>query len=103
VGDAKLPGDLRDGPARAPDQPDCLLSEFPGVRGSAPRHRELLSEAVASSLSLSTKPGQVHFLLEGDVFTRDVIATWIETKRKKEVDYIRLRPHPSEFYLYYDA
>ena len=43
------------------------------------------------------------FLLEGDVFTRDVIETWIETKRKKEVDYIRLRPHPSEFYLYYDA
>ncbi len=43
------------------------------------------------------------FLLEGDVFTKDVIETWIETKRKKEVDYIRLRPHPSEFYLYYDA
>ncbi|MGH2396369.1 MAG: type I glutamate--ammonia ligase [bacterium] len=43
------------------------------------------------------------FLLEGDVFTRDVIDTWIDTKRKKEVDYIRLRPHPSEFYLYYDA
>jgi hypothetical protein len=59
VGDPKLPGDLRDGPARAPDQPDCLLPEFPGVRGFAPRHRELLSEAVASSLSLSTKPGQV--------------------------------------------
>ncbi len=43
------------------------------------------------------------FLLEGDVFTEDVIETWIETKRKKEVDYVRLRPHPSEFYLYYDA
>lgn len=43
------------------------------------------------------------FLLEGDVFTKDVIETWIDTKRKKEVDYIRLRPHPSEFYLYYDA
>ncbi|MDR7555214.1 MAG: type I glutamate--ammonia ligase [Armatimonadota bacterium] len=43
------------------------------------------------------------FLLEGDVFTKDVIETWIETKRRKEVDYIRLRPHPSEFYLYYDA
>ncbi|MGQ0551408.1 MAG: type I glutamate--ammonia ligase [Armatimonadota bacterium] len=43
------------------------------------------------------------FLLEGDVFTKDVIDTWIDTKRKKEVDYIRLRPHPSEFYLYYDA
>ncbi len=43
------------------------------------------------------------FLLEGDVFTEDIIETWIETKRKKDVDYIRLRPHPSEFYLYYDA
>jgi glutamine synthetase len=43
------------------------------------------------------------FLLEGDVFTKDLIETWITTKRTKEVDYIRLRPHPSEFYLYYDA
>jgi len=43
------------------------------------------------------------FLLEGGVFTEDLIETWIETKRKKDVDYIRLRPHPAEFYLYYDA
>ena len=43
------------------------------------------------------------FLLEGSVFTPDLIETYIETKRKKDVDYIRLRPHPSEFYLYYDA
>ncbi len=43
------------------------------------------------------------FLLEGGVFTEDLIETWIETKRKKDVDYVRLRPHPSEFYLYYDA
>jgi glutamine synthetase len=43
------------------------------------------------------------FLLEGDVFTEDLIETWIETKRKKDVDYVRLRPHPAEFYLYYDA
>jgi glutamine synthetase len=43
------------------------------------------------------------FLLEGGVFTEDLIETWIDTKRKKDVDYIRLRPHPSEFYLYYDA
>jgi glutamine synthetase len=43
------------------------------------------------------------FLLAGDVFTMDVIDTWIATKRAKDVDYIRLRPHPSEFYLYYDA
>jgi len=43
------------------------------------------------------------FLLEGGVFTEDLIETYIETKRKKDVDYIRLRPHPSEFYLYFDA
>jgi glutamine synthetase len=42
------------------------------------------------------------FLLKGDVFTQDVIDTWIDYKRTKEVDAIRLRPHPWEFALYYD-
>ena len=39
---------------------------------------------------------------DSDVFTRDVISTWIWYKREKEVDAIRLRPHPYEFHLYYD-
>jgi glutamine synthetase len=43
------------------------------------------------------------FLLQGDVFTKDVIHTWLEYKRVKEVDAVRLRPHPYEFYLYYDV
>ena len=43
------------------------------------------------------------FLLEGGVFTPDLIETWIAYKRAKEVDAMRLRPHPYEFYLYYDA
>jgi glutamine synthetase len=42
------------------------------------------------------------FLLQGDVFTQDVISTWIWYKREKEVDAMRLRPHPYEFALYYD-
>jgi glutamine synthetase len=42
------------------------------------------------------------FLLRGDVFTTDVIQTWLDYKRKKEVDAIRLRPHPYEYHLYYD-
>jgi glutamine synthetase len=42
------------------------------------------------------------FLLRGDVFTEDVISTWIAYKRKAEVDALRLRPHPYEFCLYYD-
>jgi len=43
------------------------------------------------------------FLLEGGVFTPDLIETWIEYKRKNEMQQIALRPHPYEFYLYYDA
>lgn len=43
------------------------------------------------------------FLLRGDVFTKDVIDTWIEYKKEKELDAVRLRPVPHEFYLYYDC
>lgn len=43
------------------------------------------------------------FLLKGDVFTRDIIRTWIDFKREREVDAVRLRPVPYEFYLYYDV
>jgi len=42
------------------------------------------------------------FLLKGDVFTQDVIDTWISYKRTREVDALRLRPHPYEFMLYFD-
>jgi glutamine synthetase len=43
------------------------------------------------------------FLLEGDVFTRDVIDTWISMKRAKDIAPVALRPHPYEFFLYYDS
>ncbi len=42
------------------------------------------------------------YLLAGGVFTPDVIDTWITFKRENEVDALRLRPHPWEFYMYYD-
>ncbi|MBI4728928.1 MAG: type I glutamate--ammonia ligase [Acidobacteria bacterium] len=42
------------------------------------------------------------YLLEGGVFTEDVVDTWIHYKRTHEVDQVRLRPHPWEYYLYYD-
>ena len=42
------------------------------------------------------------YLLEGGVFTPDLIETWIDYKRENEIDPIRLRPHPHEFELYYD-
>ncbi|MCB0832752.1 MAG: type I glutamate--ammonia ligase [Bacteroidetes bacterium] len=42
------------------------------------------------------------FLLKGDVFSADVIETWVKYKRENEVNALRLRPHPFEFALYYD-
>jgi len=42
------------------------------------------------------------FLLRGDVFSSDLIETWIQYKRKNEVEEIAVRPHPHEFALYFD-
>ncbi len=42
------------------------------------------------------------FLLKGNVFTQDVIDRWIQYKRTHEVAEIKSRPHPHEFFLYYD-
>ncbi len=42
------------------------------------------------------------FLLAGDVFTSDLIDTWIAYKHENEIDEVRMRPHPHEFVLYFD-
>ena len=65
------------------------LADIPQVPGS-------LDEALAAL------EADHEFLLEGDVFTQDVIDTWLAYKREREVDAVRLRPHPWEFHLYYD-
>src|SRR5439155_26305270 len=43
------------------------------------------------------------FLLKGGVFSEDLIETWIAYKRGREVDALRLRPHPYEFFMYFDV
>lgn len=52
--------------------------------------------------TLAALEADYEFLLAGDVFTEDVIETWLYYKRTREVDNVRIRPHPYEFYLYYD-
>jgi len=52
--------------------------------------------------SLAALEADRDFLQAGGVFTDDLIETWIEYKRIHEIDPVRLRPHPWEFYLYYD-
>lgn len=71
------------------DLPPEELAEVPKTPGS-------LGEA----LDALEKDHQ--FLLRGDVFTPDVIDTWLWYKRTHEVDALRLRPHPYEFCMYYD-
>jgi glutamine synthetase len=52
---------------------------------------------------LAALEGDHAFLLEGGVFTPDLIETWIGYKRTREIDPVALRPHPYEFFLYYDV
>ena len=66
--------------------------------GTETGNAEMLAEDLQSALEADHE-----FLLRGDVFTPDVIRTWIRYKRAKEVDPMRLRPHPYEFCLYFDA
>jgi glutamine synthetase len=72
------------------DLPPEELRNLPSVPGS-------LEEAL-NALEADHK-----FLLEGDVFTQDLVDAWLDYKREREVDAIRLRPHPWEFNLYYDV
>ncbi len=53
--------------------------------------------------SLDALRADHEFLLRGDVFTPDVIDTWIWYKQTNEVESMRIRPHPYEFALYYDV
>jgi len=52
--------------------------------------------------SLNNLRNDHEFLLKGDVFTMDVIDTWINYKLKNEVTQVELRPNPWEFALYFD-
>ncbi|PID73170.1 MAG: type I glutamate--ammonia ligase [Desulfobacterales bacterium] len=71
------------------DLPPEELADIPSAPGS-------LDEALAALA------GDHEFLLKGDVFPRDVIEEWIAYKTENEINPVKLRPHPHEFFLYYD-
>jgi glutamine synthetase len=60
---------------------------------------------VATSLegSLRALEEDHEFLLKGGVFTQDLLEMWIAWKYENDCDPIRMRPHPYEFSLYFDA
>jgi glutamine synthetase len=80
-----------------PDPIDRDLYELEPEQAITLKHVPASLEAVLDALEADHD-----FLIEGGVFTDDPIETWLDYKRTKEVDQIRLRPHPWEFMLYYD-
>ena len=81
-----------------PEQPvDKDLYELP-----PDEHAEISQVPASLPEVLNALEDDHAYLLEGGVFTDDLIETWIDWKRTNEVDPIRLRPHPHEFELYYD-
>jgi len=65
--------------------------------------KEVPSMPASLDAALENLKRDHEFLLAGDVFTEDVVETWIEYKLANEVNAMRLRPHPHEFHLYFDA
>ena len=74
------------------------------IYGLSPEELSKVPSACGSLEEALTALKKDHeFLLKGDVFTQDVIDTWIEHKTEKELNQVRLRPVPHEFFLYYDC
>ena len=111
---------------RAPD-PSCnsyfafaamLLAGLDGIQNridpGKPVDKDLYELEPEEAAKIKSTPGSLEevldaleqdhkYLLKGGVFTQDIIDTWIDYKRTKEIDAVRLRPHPYEFYLYFDV
>src|SRR3989449_10461645 len=96
----------------------CLMAGLDGIKNKVvppePVDKDIYELEGEEKARIKSVPGSLAesldalekdhaFLLEGGVFTKDVIDTWIDYKRKKEVDAVALRPHPWEFMLYSDV
>ncbi|HRB81681.1 MAG TPA: type I glutamate--ammonia ligase [Nitrospira sp.] len=84
------------------------------INPGEPAEKDLYDLEAKEAAKIRTMPGSLdealnhlekdhQFLLKGGVFSEDLIEAWIGYKRAKEVDTMRLRPHPYEFFLYYDV
>jgi glutamine synthetase len=111
---------------RVPD-PSCnpylafsamLMAGLDGVRNKleppAPIDKDLYDLPPEEIAQVTQVPGSLpevlaslekdhDYLLEGGVFTPDLIETWVDYKRSMEIDPVRLRPTPHEFAMYYDV
>jgi glutamine synthetase len=110
---------------RAPD-PMCnpylafaamLMAGLDGVKNQieppAPVDKDIYELSPAEKADIASTPGSLSealdaleednaFLMEGNVFTEDLISTYLDYKRTETIQ-MSLRPHPYEFFLYYDG
>ncbi|MHB8572392.1 MAG: type I glutamate--ammonia ligase [Candidatus Dormibacteria bacterium] len=99
-----------------------LMAGLDGVRrkldltksGFGPLEKNIYELGASELRKIKSVPGSLdealaaldrdrEFLLEGGVFTDDLVDTYIDYKTQNEANQVRLRPHPKEFELYYDA
>ncbi|HEX9015089.1 MAG TPA: type I glutamate--ammonia ligase [Chloroflexota bacterium] len=95
-----------------------LMAGLDGVENKIepanPLDEDIYEMSAAEKAHIKSTPGSLaetlnaleedhDFLLKGGVFTPDLIETWIAYKREREVAPMALRPHPYEFFMYYDA
>ena len=93
------------GHRRHPEQDHAAAAHRQGHLRTGPRGEEghRPDPRLAQSESLDALEADHEFLLKGDVFSESLIQTYIDYKRVREVEGVALRPHPYEFFLYYDA
>ena len=95
-----------------------LMAGLDGIRNriepAEPIDKDLYELPAEEAASIQKAPGSLEealealeedyeFLLEGDVFTEDLIKTWVAYKREEEIEPLLLRPNPYEFELYYSV
>ncbi|MDA8219271.1 MAG: type I glutamate--ammonia ligase [Dehalococcoidales bacterium] len=95
-----------------------LMAGLDGIRNRiepvAPIDKDLYELEPEEAMTIKSTPGSLaevldaleadhDYLLEGDVFTPDLLEHWLDYKRQRELVQVAVRPHPYEFYLYYDA
>ncbi|HEY5395740.1 MAG TPA: type I glutamate--ammonia ligase [Trebonia sp.] len=95
-----------------------LMAGIDGIKNKieppAPLDKDLYELPPDEAAEVPTVPGSLdavlnnleadhEYLSEGGVFTEDLIATWIDYKRTREIDAVRLRPTPHEFEMYFDC
>ena len=90
-----------DGIARRIEPPAPIDEDLYELHDERKRSIKTVPGSLAESVAALEQDHE--FLLKGDVFTADVIDTWIGMKRSKDIAPVNLRPHPYEFFLYYDA